>query len=279
MLLLKALLVLGTATAVFARGRIDAIVSGACMNGQDTTSRDSHGEEIFRDPRNHPSAVASLLRYSADRADFRPREKGVITDPKVYEHFMKDVCNFPGFQVHHQQNQRLELQGDREQFKREIAKKYKSDRVDPWAMARAFEHLIPQELDEDNQEWLLNYVVLNTQDREGHQGNIEVEIASVMLQLTKGSNDETKIKRQTAEMTMNAFNVKRQYLVEHASSLAQRVRTMRARKALKELSSTGQLGGGDEDEEEDNLDLEAWFQGLLAPEYRAYPVSRWNVQY
>ncbi|KAG0238436.1 hypothetical protein B0O80DRAFT_454927 [Mortierella sp. GBAus27b] len=276
MLLVKALLLVCSATAVFAGSRIDAIVSGACFVGQDT-SQDTRGEEVFRDPRNHATAVASILRHSADRAEFRPREKGVITDPKVYEQFLKDVNNFPGFKSHHQQMERLDLQGDREQFKREVAKKYQTDRNDPWQIATAFERLLPHEVDEDNQEWLLNYVVMNTQGSQrggGGQKDISVEICSITLKLTKDSNDQTKIKRQTAEMKMNMFTVKQEYLAQHANSLAQRIRTMDARKALRELSSNGLLG----DDDNNGGDLEAWFEGLFIPDYlpRSYPVSRWQ---
>lgn len=280
MILVKTLLLVCTATAVLAGSRIDAIVSGACMVGQDT-SQDTRGEEVFRDPRNHATAVASILRHSADRAEFRPREKGVITDPKVYEQFLKDVNNFPGFKSHHMEMERLDLQGDREQFKREVAKKYKTDRNDPWMIARAFERLLPHEMDENNQEWLLNYVVMNTQGSRGGGGSqkdISVEICSIMLKLDKDSNnDQTKIKKQMAEMKMQMFTVKKEYLEEHASSLAQRIRTMDARKALRELSTNGLLG----DDDNNGGDLEAWFEGLFIPDYlpRSYPVSRWNVQF
>ncbi|KAK3823001.1 MAG: hypothetical protein J3Q66DRAFT_385493 [Benniella sp.] len=280
MLLLKALLLVVSATTVLASGRIDAIVSGATLVGEDTSNRDSRGEEVFKDPRNHPAAVASILRFSADRAEFRPREKGVITDPKVYDHFLKDVYNFPGFQAHHQQRMQLDLQGDHEQFKREVAKKYKSDRNDPNQMANEFEQLLPQQMDHDNQEWLLNYVVMNTKNNQGgeDQSEIMVEICTIMLQLTKGSNDETKIKRQTAHMTMNAFNVKKEYLTDHAQQLSQRIQTMRTRKALRDLSSTGQLGG-EEYEMAEESELEGWFHGLFTPYYmpRSYPVSRWQI--
>ncbi|KAF9363263.1 hypothetical protein BGX34_004544 [Mortierella sp. NVP85] len=280
MLLLKALLLVVSATAVLASGRVDAIVSGACIVGEDTSSHDSRGEEIFKNPRNHPAAVASILRFSADRAEFRPREKGVITDQKVYDHFLKDVYNFPGFQAHHQQRMQLDLQGDREQFKREVAKKYKSDRNDPNQMATEFDQLLPQEMDHDNQEWLLNYVVMNTQNNQGggDQSEILVEICSIMLKLTKGSNDEAKIKRQTAQMTMNAFTVKKEYLMQHAQSLSQRIQTMRTRKALRDLSSNGVLGGEDYEMSEES-ELEGWFHGLFTPYYltRSYPVSRWQI--
>jgi hypothetical protein len=278
MLLLKALLVLGSATAVFASAKVDAIVSGAMLIGQDTSKHDSHGEDMFKDPRNHPGAVASLLRFSAERADFHPRQKGVITDPKVYEHFLKDVYDFPGFRAHRQQHQQLDLQGDREQFKREIAKKYMSDRIDGHMMARAFENLLPREVNQNDQEWLLNYVVLDANCERSSSCELEVEITSIMLKLYRDSNsDHTKIRRQTAQMAMNKFNVKKEYLIEHASSLAQRVRTMRARKALKELSSTGRLGDDDEDNDVVDLDLENWLQGSDMPNF--YPISRWNVQF
>jgi len=279
MLIVKALLLVCTATAVLAGSKVDAIVSGACMVGQDM-SQETRGEEVFRNPRNHATAVASILRHSADRAEFRPREKGVITDPKVYNQFLKDVNNFPGFKSHHQDMERLELQGDREQFKREVAKKYKTDRNDPWQIARSFERLLPHEVDKDNQEWLLNYVVMNTQGSRGgggggNQGEITVEICSITLKLTKDSNtDQAKIKRQTAEMKLSMFTVKREYLEEHANALAQRIRTMEARKALRELSSNGLLG---DDDNNGGSDLEAWFEGLFIPDY--LPISRWNALY
>lgn len=268
MLLVKALLLVCSATAVLAGTRIDAIVSGACMVGRDT-SEETTGEEVFKDPRNHVTAVASILRHSADRNQFQPRQKGVITDPKVYQAFIKDIYNFPGFHAHQTEMERLELQGDHEQFKREIAKKYKTDRNDPWKIAVAFERLLPHNLEHDSQEWLLNYVVLNTQGRSGSGGqkDVSVEISSVMLKLTKDQNDRVKIKRQTAEMRINMFTVDKEYLKNHSNSLSQRIRTMDARKALRELSSNGQLGGEDNIEE-----LEAWFDGLFMPDY----FSQWQ---
>ncbi|KAF9983078.1 hypothetical protein BGZ65_002214 [Modicella reniformis] len=283
MLLLKALLLVCSATAVLARGKVDAIMSGACLVGQDTSKHNAQGEDVFKDPRNHPAAVASILAFSADRAEFRPREKGVITDEKVYDHFLKDVANFPGFRAQHQQTQQLNLQGSRVQFKKEVANKYQSDRNDPWEVARLLESLLPQEMDKENQRWLLNYVIVNSkQDNQQRpeQQEISVEIGSILL--SKNSNsDKTKIEPQTAEMTMHAYVAKADNLKQHSSELSKRIRTMTVQKALRELATNG----GDDGlvyEEEDTEDLEAWFRGLFTPldlPTRHFPVSKWVVQY
>lgn len=268
-------------TAVFAKGRVDAIVSGACILGRDATEEGSRGKMVFNEPRNHPSAVASILRHDADLTNFHPRQKQV-TDQRIYDRFVDGVYKFDGFESHKKQNRQLDLQGDREQFKKEIAKKYTSQRNDPKMMARAFDHLLPREMSEDDQEWLLNYVVMNTGCNEKNMCDIELEIVSIKLTLCRASiGDETTIKPQMAEMTINSFSVKREYLIKHASTLAQDIRTMKAQEALKELSSNGELGGCVDNYDDEELQLESWLQGFSTPDYppRVYPISRWNVQF
>ncbi|KAI1306708.1 hypothetical protein EDD11_004684 [Mortierella claussenii] len=258
MLFIKSILLLCTATFVLARHDQENLISVARLTGKDTTTRGKRGAEIFRNPRNHASAVASILLYTADRNDYRPREKGIITDSTVYEKFMDETLSFPGYRVGTERIDNLHFNGDRKQFHEQIRQHYRSDVNKADQVARAFEKMIPRELDEDNEDqsnkYLLTQLIIHN-----HMGRpIQVEMSELSLTLSRDRDGRAKIDKQTALMYVNHFTVKTDYLVNHADSLAKDIPTVMVKKALEELSTNG-WDEDEDNEDEDEDDLVMWF--------------------
>jgi len=306
MIFAKALLLACAAATVMAGGRLDydALVSGARFTGEDTSQPHCHGVEVYRDQRNHPSAVASILLFSAEEVEFRPREKGVIRDRNVYDRYMRQILNFPGFRSQKEDTEDLDLgksggrEVDRRELRKRIAEKYRSDDNRSEDMARSIVKMIPHELSDDNedieggrgknnQKWMLNHMVIHNE--RGGRRQLTIEIAAVELKLSRQENsDEVMIEPQTARMHMRMFEVDRHFLVENAQWLAKRIPTVTMNKFLEELSTNGRSRDDeDNDEAGDEEALEAWVQGSSLTEVnpscstsqRLYPiVSQWRMR-
>ncbi|KAF9364273.1 hypothetical protein BGX34_002035 [Mortierella sp. NVP85] len=171
MLFRKYLLSLLSVSAVFAAAEYDALVSGALFNGIDTTRPGHQGLSIFADSRNHPSAVASILLYLANKSRFTPKrsKNGVIRDGTSYRLFARQSVTFPAFVKRYQTYVELELHtGDREELAEKIEEWYEAQMADPRQIGIAFQNLVPKyieggigddldndslEMDEDSLQW------------------------------------------------------------------------------------------------------------------------------
>lgn len=105
------------------QGRVDAVTSGSIFYGEDNTDPSAHIAEIFRDPANHSSAVASILNYAPKKADFRSRKQGIEATAKTYGRFLSKVLAFHGFERTRDGEEELDLTGDLDKFKDHITRK------------------------------------------------------------------------------------------------------------------------------------------------------------
>jgi hypothetical protein len=152
MLFRKYLLSLFSVTVVFAAAEYDALVSGALFNGIDTTQPGHQGLSIFSDSRNHPSAVASILLYLANKSRFTPKrsKNGVIRDGSSYRLFARQSVTFPAFIKRYQSYAELELHtGGREELAEKIEEWYDAQMADPSQIGMAFQNLVPKYIDGD----------------------------------------------------------------------------------------------------------------------------------
>jgi len=139
-------------TVVFAAAEYDALVSGALFNGIDTTRPGNQGLSIFSDSRNHPSAVASILLYLANKSRFTPKrsKNGVIRDGTSYRSFARQSVTFPAFVKRYQSYVELELHtGGREELAEKIEEWYEAQMADPRQIGMAFQNLVPKYIDSD----------------------------------------------------------------------------------------------------------------------------------
>ncbi|GJJ76918.1 hypothetical protein EMPS_09277 [Entomortierella parvispora] len=76
-------------------GGTELVSQPFCCNVQ---SFGATGADIFRDPKNHPDAVGTILTYAATMADFFPA-KGLENQTDQFTSYIEKVCTFPGFMM------------------------------------------------------------------------------------------------------------------------------------------------------------------------------------
>ncbi|KAF9954833.1 hypothetical protein BGZ72_004262 [Mortierella alpina] len=239
MLFTKSLLLIGAATVVMARERFDAIASGALFTGKDNTDNmDVSKLDVFRDPKNHASAVASLLWNGAALNKFVPAADGLATDPYAYQDFLREVNRFKGFRKSGEQRRKLELTGRLEQLEEEIDRKYRSfvddDDID---VARHFRQLIPNNLRKEDiygDRWLLSQIIIR---QSPHSNAVSFEIGRIALEIRRERNGKAVIEPQTATLVKTDFHVDEKYLMENAQTLAEWVPIASVRTVLNLLTS------------------------------------------
>ncbi|KAG0359440.1 hypothetical protein BGZ54_009965, partial [Gamsiella multidivaricata] len=285
--------------AVQARSEPEFLVSGAHFFGKDTTIPSQHGVEIFRNPSNHPSAAASILHHSADRAGFRPRKKGIITDRAVYEKFVEATARFPGFSNYRKRVETLPVPGgvakDNKELRKQILKAYRSEYNNAYAVSGLLMKLLPEKLDvEDEMEeqmWWLTYVIVNND----LDYRLSGELVSVEVLLTTNSAGKVRVVEQEATLTQHVFSVDREYLVKHAQQLGEKIETVDLERFLKDLSTND--SDDDDDDDDDDVDVNVgvdmqdtqgelgeWIKevegkGAACPRTHLYPVAQWRMQH
>ncbi|KAF9363262.1 hypothetical protein BGX34_004543 [Mortierella sp. NVP85] len=230
------LLVCTTVVVVLAQLEHDALVSSTHFIGIDTTILGQSGVDIFRDRRNHASAVASILLATARRAGFRPHQKGVITDWDVFGQFVHQSTRFPAVRPQIEYGSELDLNGDREQFKEAIERAYHPKVNQPKAVANALEKLIPTQLlpGAKIQFWVLMHITLLNEPRR----DVTFELAYIALRLkTDRKTGAVKIVPQTASFSANAYKIDSDLLIQQAKNYARQIPTFGVRTFLRELST------------------------------------------
>ncbi|KAG0199790.1 hypothetical protein BGX28_007001 [Mortierella sp. GBA30] len=224
MLLIKSILVLCAATAVLAKDRFDAVSSLGYFSGQDISDHGAKGLPVFKDRKNRASAVASIVEYCADKADFLPSEYGVEVAPSAYTEFFKNIATFPALFKTDAKTTKIELDGTIEQLVNEIQLVYEEfqdeDEDYPFddQIPRNFRRLLPATLPDPNQHrWLLSQVVIQ---KVQYFDKYRVEIARVALKLSKGEDGAALIDEQTATFSRNVYMVDTHYIQNNAEALA-----------------------------------------------------------
>ncbi|KAF9562698.1 hypothetical protein EC968_005180 [Mortierella alpina] len=228
-----------------ARERFDAIASGALFTGKDNSDMEVSKLETFRDPKNHASAVASILWNGATLAKFIPAADGLATDPYAYQDFLREVSHFRGFKKAGEQRRKLELTGRLEQLEEEIDRKYRSFNDDEDIdVARHFRQLIPNNLRKEDiygDRWLLSQIIIR---QSPHSNAVSFEIGRIALEIRRERNGKAMIEPQTATLVKTDFRVDEKYLIENAQTLAEWVPVASVRTVLNLLTSKRSPNGG-----------------------------------
>ncbi|KAF9081330.1 hypothetical protein BGX27_004969 [Mortierella sp. AM989] len=219
MLLLKSILLVCSATAVMARGSPDAIVSGALFVGEDTTNTGASGHDIFEDPRNHASATASILKYSAEAANYRPSEQDA-TYIVEYSRFQLKMETFPGFALRSpSQEVDVPLSNSLTQLETAIREKYPS--ANSKLIARSLRDLFPGSVEDKSlEEWILSLIVI---DKPFDSNTVTVNHVELELRIAVDETMKTHIPEQTAKLYNTEFQVVASFLSNNADGLAQRI--------------------------------------------------------
>lgn len=270
---------------VRAQSEYDALVSSTHLVGIDSTLSGQSGVDVFRNARNHPSAVASILLQAAHRSGFRPRQKGVITKSHIFGDFIHESTRFPAVKPQIEYDSELELSGDRHQLKEVIEGAYHPKVNQPKAVASALEGLIPTRLlpGHSRQVWVLSHITLQS---ESHR-DIAFELAYIELTLTRDhKTGAVKIEPQRAHFSANAYRIDSDMLIQNADRFAQQIPTVTVSRFLKELSTTGEADH-DNDEpldgclDEENKDMVHGRSGHLENPHRTRvsPFSHLRIQH
>ncbi|KAF9966830.1 hypothetical protein BGZ70_001108 [Mortierella alpina] len=206
----------------------DALYSRAVFLGKDTTDPLRLNIDTFKEPRNHPAAVASIILHVASQVDFKPDEdSALVLDPKVFARFESKLLQLSVFELVESQLSTLELTGNSNQFACEVFKKYPST-ADPVLIAEALQQLVPTFLtDASRQDILLSLVIVQKAD---DSDEISVDVASIAMvivmkePLKEGeSSGPAEIAQQKATLTWKRLRVVADELVAHAEDWDEQV--------------------------------------------------------
>ncbi|KAF9951286.1 hypothetical protein BGZ72_007183 [Mortierella alpina] len=205
----------------------DALYSRAVFLGKDTTDSMRLSIDTFKEPRNHPAAVASIVLHVASQVNFKPEESAIVADPQVFAHFESKLLQVSAFELVETHAGPLELTGDSKQFACEVFKKYPST-ADPALIAESFQQLVPSSLtDASSQDILLSLVIIQKAD---DSDEISVDVASVSLAIVlkeppkEGeSSGPAVIAQQHATLTWKRLRLMADDLTEHAKDWDERV--------------------------------------------------------
>ncbi|KAF9899864.1 hypothetical protein BX616_002806, partial [Lobosporangium transversale] len=224
----------------------EAIVSYTRLSGEDTTDPDAKvGIDIFKDFRNHAAAAASILVYSAEVVDYRPQEKGIIYDDKIYGRYKQEIANFKGFNLN-------------ELYEAIMSKGYQSGINDAKEVAEIFvKRLLPWRLyglvARATEQWRLSQVVvrniwkkedegggdLGGNDPEERSVLVEIIDLSLRLEIDQETGYVEIASNQKAAIRTAAWSVNGLYLKRYAKTLAQKILIWSVEEANERLSTGG----------------------------------------
>jgi hypothetical protein len=194
--------------------------SKAIFIGVDNTDPNASGAAIFRDPRNHATAAASVIGFSSKQANFKPKEQGLDATHREYQAFFQKAVSFPGFFTREAPYSTLHLTGDLDQFKEQISANYipLSGKAD--VAASAFVEQIPESTEQESSgAWTLVLVTIYGDESD----TISVDISSIEVQVSVNGDGSVSLQKQTAQLNQHVVQVNRSFFVNYADTLSSRI--------------------------------------------------------
>ncbi|KAF9940482.1 hypothetical protein BGZ65_006861 [Modicella reniformis] len=217
--------------AVVVKG--DIVTSKAIFTGIDNSDPKAEGAEIFRNSRNHVKAIASVLKFSADENNFKPKEHGVKETSEAYRGFNTKVNTFPGLTLKERNDEPLRFTGDREQFKEEVTAYYKSLAGKSNVAAAAFVDQIPKSSDGGplgTRELVL--VSIYSDER----NTVVLDISTINVRLSE-RDGAIEVDPQNTVLDQIILSVNQNVLVANAETLASKLPSIDVKTLLDELST------------------------------------------
>ncbi|KAG0369039.1 hypothetical protein BC939DRAFT_500686 [Gamsiella multidivaricata] len=75
----------------------DEAISQPFFSGVNTSDPAASALEIFRDPKNHVDATASILTFAGNKANFHPATQDISQAAQSYDNYIDKISTFPGF--------------------------------------------------------------------------------------------------------------------------------------------------------------------------------------
>ncbi|KAK3806735.1 MAG: hypothetical protein J3Q66DRAFT_375061 [Benniella sp.] len=213
--LVYSLLILLSVVAIPAQALV-VVSSKAIFTGVDNSDPDASAFDTFHDPRNHVTAVASVIEGFLKHANFRPKEHGYNETRDQYYAFERAVPTFEYFVEKSRRLGVLKLTGDLGQFQDAIADNYepitgKADVTASAVAASAFAEQIPQYVDPAlSGSWnplrSLFLVLITVHGGEDNKIGVDISAINVHIDIDE-STGLVAIKEQIANLRQDTFQL------------------------------------------------------------------------
>ncbi|KAG0207128.1 hypothetical protein BGX28_001559 [Mortierella sp. GBA30] len=207
---------------ILAQSNFDAAMSGLIFVGEDTSEFPLDGIEVFKDPKNHATAAASVLVHSAKTVEFHPSEQPAKSLAPALDRFVQKASVFPGFLFRHTTDSSLHLRNgsSAKDIESQIHAAYNNTpHID--YLAREFRDLVPfKNEDESLQKWVLSVILL---DKPVGSDVIHLKFARITLNITylhDITSARAHIPEQEARIIFADYDVNASFLLDKANALA-----------------------------------------------------------
>ncbi|KAF9974616.1 hypothetical protein BGZ73_001914 [Actinomortierella ambigua] len=182
----KSLLVLAaSATLAYAQ---NVILSKGILLGEDTTDPKAHGARIYSDPRNHPTAAASMLYFSAEWFGYMPSSNPPPKSTAVFDKYESKVKAFPGFKKIDEYIEFVALNGGLDDFEDKILNGYHG--YGRRAIASSLRNLIPKtNKDPTLNTWILTLPIIISRPRM----DVTVKLVRIAVHLQTDDNGKVEL--------------------------------------------------------------------------------------
>ncbi|KAG0258970.1 hypothetical protein DFQ27_004355 [Actinomortierella ambigua] len=213
MRLAKSLIVFAAATVALAQ---DAIISRGFFIGVDTSLPGARGPEVFRNPKNHAIASASIVKYAASKVNYVPQSQPPSKTSDSYIAFKEKVRTFPGLREGDSYHLLLKLEGGASDLQDKIQQQYPFD--NEASVARQLRYALPSfNKDTTLREWEVSLVLIRKP--KDIDDRVTVELISLTLLLDTAQNGDVEIPEQHAKFVTKQYEMKTNVLVKNADRL------------------------------------------------------------
>ncbi|KAG0258971.1 hypothetical protein DFQ27_004356 [Actinomortierella ambigua] len=213
MRLAKSLVVFAAATVALAQ---DAIISRGFFVGEDTSTPGARGPEVFRNPKNHAIAAASLLKHAASRVNYVPHSQLPSKTCESYSLFQEKLRTSLALSDGDLYWVTLKLKGGASDLQDKIQQQYPYD--NEASIARQLRHALPWFIrDATLKKWQLTVVLIRKP--KDSDDRVIVELVSIGLLLDTTRNGVVEIPEQEAIFVTKQYEMKTNFVVERADRL------------------------------------------------------------
>ncbi|KAF9159496.1 hypothetical protein DFQ26_006478 [Actinomortierella ambigua] len=206
------LLLASAATLALAQ---QAVVSKGILIGEDKTDKNAKGPEIYKNPRNHQSAAASIIAGVAKIQGYEPYALDPTESGKVFGRFERQFRRPPGFHAGQQDEIVLRLTSDLNQVEEAIKGAYGD--IGSVSIAKALRELVPSSTkDPQAKYWVLSVVAITLDPHE----NVGAKLFALFIQLNvDGDGKVTLPSEQTSYLNIANVEVDTGYMIANAAEL------------------------------------------------------------
>ncbi|KAG0270658.1 hypothetical protein DFQ27_000008 [Actinomortierella ambigua] len=217
-MLIKSTLVLILTSVAFAR---DAVLSRGVFVGVDTTEKNASPIEVFRNPMNHATAAASVIRRQAERTFFLPHKMGPAELCGSFDRWKDTVIQFPGFKMTRRPRpEDVVMEGEAGKLGKALQRGLTALSV-PHATDVAFEFidLIPEKLEDRSlKEFVLSVMVI---EKPKNSQEVMVRLVELLIELESSMfSKKVSIPDQTIRLKLVEMKVDKDFMQRNAQTLA-----------------------------------------------------------